>query len=98
LATEDPIIEDLTLLLLYLTSWEEPVYGALTVQRAWKGFRFEALDALEEAGYLNQTREAKSVTLTKSGIERARALASRYLGNMAEPRNLAEKLVISMNL
>jgi len=24
---EDQIIEDLTLLLLYLTSWEEPVYG-----------------------------------------------------------------------
>jgi len=68
---EDQIIEDLTLLLLHLTSWKEPVYGDLTVQRAWKGFRFESLDALEEAGYLNQTRRAKSVTLTESGTARA---------------------------
>jgi len=78
------IIEDLTLLLLYLTSWEEPVCGDLTVQRAWKGFRFEALDALEAAGYLSQTRRAKSVTLTESGIERARELADRYLSEAAE--------------
>jgi hypothetical protein len=52
---EVQIIEDLTLLLLRLTSWEEQVHGSLTIHRAWKGFRFEVLDALEEAGYLNQT-------------------------------------------
>jgi len=56
----------------------------MTVQRTWKGFSFEALDALEEAGYLNQTKRAKSVTLTESGIERAGALATRYLGDAAE--------------
>lgn len=81
---EDQIIEDLTLLLLHLTSWEERVYQDLTIQRAWKGFRFEALDALEEAGYLSQSRGAKSVTLTQAGIERARALVARYLGESAE--------------
>jgi DNA-binding PadR family transcriptional regulator len=81
---EDQIIEDLTLLLLHLTSWEERVHEELTIHRAWKGFRFEALDALEEAGYLNQSRGAKSVTLTEAGIERARALATRYLGEAAE--------------
>ena len=81
---EDQIIEDLTLLLLHLTSWEERVHEELTIQRAWKGFRFEALDALEEAGYLNPSRGAKSVTLTEAGIERARALAARYLGEAAE--------------
>jgi hypothetical protein len=81
---EDQIIEDLTLLLLHLTSWEERVYEGLTIHRAWKGFRFEALDALEEAGYLNQSRGAKSVTLTEAGMERARALAARYLGDATE--------------
>ncbi len=70
--------------MLYLTSWEERVYGDPTVQRAWKGFRFEDLDALEEAGYLNQSKRAKSVTLTEAGIERARALAARYLGEAAK--------------
>lgn len=77
-------IQDLTLLLLYLTSWEERVFDDFSIQRAWKGFRFEALDALEEAGYINQTRRAKSVTLTGEGIEQARALVTRYLENTAE--------------
>jgi hypothetical protein len=77
-------IEELTLLLLYLTSWEEKVLDDFTTQRAWKGFRFEALDALEEAGYINQTRRAKSVTLTQAGIEHARTLVTKYLGNLTE--------------
>ena len=71
-------------MLLHLTSWEERVYEGMTIHRAWKGFRFEALDALEAAGYLNSSRGAKSVTLTQAGIERARALAARHLGKAAE--------------
>ena len=78
----DQIVKDLTLLLLHLTSWEEKVFDDFRIHRAWKGFRFEALDALEEAGYINQTRRAKSVTLTEAGCERARALAAKYLGDM----------------
>jgi len=80
---EDQIVEDLTLLLLYLTSWEEQVAADLTIRRAWKGYRFEALDALEAAGYLNQSYRAKSVTLTAAGIERARVLAAQYLHDQA---------------
>jgi DNA-binding PadR family transcriptional regulator len=56
----------------------------LTVHRAWKGYLFEVLDALEKAGYLNQTRRAKSVTLTEAGLEHARALEAKFLGNTAE--------------
>ena len=81
---EEAIVEELTLLLLYLTSWKERVYGDLTVQRAWKGYPFETLEALEAAGYLDQTRQTKSVTLTEAGIERARSLAVQYLGAEAE--------------
>ena len=81
---ENQHIEELTMLLIHLTSWEEKVLGDLTIRRAWKGFRFEALNALEEAGYLNQTRRAKSVTLTDAGIEQAWALAAKYLSNVAE--------------
>jgi DNA-binding PadR family transcriptional regulator len=81
---EDEIIEDLTLLLLHLTSWEERIHEDLTIHRAWKGFRFPALDALEEAGYLNPSRGRKSVTLTQAGIKHARGLAARYLGEAAQ--------------
>jgi hypothetical protein len=74
-------IEELTLLLLHLTSWQEEVIpGELTVRRAWKGFRFEVLDALEEQGYISQSRRAKSVILTEEGVGRAQALQARYLG------------------
>jgi len=80
----DQIVKDLTLLLLYLTSWKEEVFDDFVIRRAWKGYLFEALDALEEAGYINQTRRAKSVTLTEAGCERARALATKYLGDRSE--------------
>jgi hypothetical protein len=80
---EDQILEELTLLLLYLTSWEEHVVADLTIQRAWKGYPFDVLDALEAAGYLDQSRRAKSVTLTAVGIERARVLAAQYLHDRA---------------
>ena len=78
----DQTVKDLTLLLIYLTSWEKKAFDDFIIHRAWKGYLFEVLDALEETGYINQTRRAKSVTLTEAGCERARALAAKYLGDM----------------
>ncbi len=63
---------------------EDQIVQDLTIHRGWKGFRFEALDALKEAGCLNQSCGAKSVTLTEAWIEHVRALATRYLGEAAE--------------
>jgi len=81
----DTAIEDLTLLLLYLTSWEEQVVPSLSpIHRAWKGFRFEVLDTLEEKGLLSQSRRAKSVVLTEEGVRKAGALQAEYLGTRAE--------------
>ncbi len=76
--SRDALIEDLTLLLIYLCSWEEHPLPDVTVHRAWKGYLFEVLDALEEQGYINQTRRAKSVTLTEEGLLRAQELETRY--------------------
>ncbi len=73
------LLEDLTLLLLYLSSWEEQSAPDLTVRRAWKGYLFEVLDALEEKGYIGQSRRAKSLTLTEEGVQRARELAAFYI-------------------
>lgn len=74
----DEAVEELTLLLLSLTSWTEDSYG-FTVQRAWKGFRFEVLDSLEEKNYISQTRRAKSVYLTEEGLRKAEGLKRKYL-------------------
>jgi hypothetical protein len=71
-------LEELTLLVIHLSSWEEEVAPDLTVRRAWKGYLFEVLDALEEKGYISQTRRAKSVTLTEEGERWAEELAARY--------------------
>ncbi len=71
------LLEELTLLVIYLSSWEEDGAADVSVRRAWKGYLFEVLDELEEKGYINQTRRAKSLTLTKDGVLRAQELETR---------------------
>jgi len=73
------VIEELTLLLLGLTSWREDSMGT-TLRRAWKGYPFETLDALDAKGLLTQGRRAKSVYLTAAGVTRAAELRKKYLG------------------
>jgi hypothetical protein len=73
-SAREALLEDLTLLVIYLSSWDEEVAPGLTVRRAWKGYLFEVLDALEEQGYISQTRRAKSMTLTEEGVMRAQEI------------------------
>ena len=72
------LIEELALLLLYLCSWEEKSSLSASVRKAWKGFTFETLNALEDRGLLHQSRKARSVTLTDEGIALARELETRF--------------------
>ena len=72
-------IEELTLLMLYLTSWTEKGFAG-HVRRAWKGYPFETLDSLEQKDYISQSKRAKSVYLTEAGIRQAEELKSKYLG------------------
>lgn len=74
----DELIEELTLLLIYLCSWEEELSPDLTVRRAWKGYLFEMLDALEEKGYISQTRRAKKLALTEEGVSQAQEIKESY--------------------
>jgi len=69
---EEQILK-LTLLLIYLNSWEEKIFDT-TVHRAWKGYDFDTLNALEEKGYISQSKTAKSVYLTEEGVEFAKEL------------------------
>lgn len=55
-------IARLTLLLLYLTSWEEKNFED-PAHRAWKGYDFDVLNKLEEEGLISQSKTAKSVYL-----------------------------------
>lgn len=71
---EIQIIEDLVLLLIYLTSWEEKSPGDSSVLRSWKGYPFDVLDSLIEKGFVTGSRRAKSVYLTDEGEEKARKI------------------------
>jgi hypothetical protein len=77
-AAGDPdaqLLADITLLLLFLGSWEERDGARL----AWKTMRFEAIEALAEAGYLTTNAHRKSVLLTDEGQRRAAALRARVV-------------------
>ncbi len=75
--TTDSLLEELTLLVLYLASWEEQLPDGDTVRRAWKGHVFEVLDRLKEQGLLRGGRRAKSVVLTEEGVALAKELEKR---------------------
>ena len=81
-------IEDLTLLLMYLTSWVEEGYVVLDndnvekskIKTCWKGYDFDILNKLTDDGYLYYSKHtSKSVGLTPKGEELAKELMNKYL-------------------
>ena len=76
-------IKDLILLLLYLTHWQERGTDE-PIRRSWKGYPWEALDALNDEGFINQSKRAKSVYLTVNGVKKAESLRRKY--KIGEPR------------
>ena len=72
--------EELTLLLLFLTSWtEKEKVSGTELHRAWKGYDFDVLDQLDEEGLISNSKKAKSVYLTEAGMAKAERLAEKYL-------------------
>jgi hypothetical protein len=70
-------IDELTLLLLHLTSFKED-YGLGEAQRSWKGYPFESLNELSENDFIRDSKRSKSVYLTEKGIEHAKELMKIY--------------------
>jgi hypothetical protein len=69
-------VEELTLALLHLTSFEE--HG---VQRSWKGHDWEVLNRLHQRGWIGDpVSKAKSVVLTEEGARRSRELFEKHFG------------------
>ncbi len=73
-------VEEMTLALMHLTSFEE--HGGV---RSWKGHNWEVLNRLHERGWIsNPVSKAKSVVLTEEGARRANALFEKHF--LALPR------------
>jgi hypothetical protein len=69
-------VDEMTLALLFLTSFQEE-YGT----RAWKGMAWEVLDRLYEKGYIGDPKgKAKSVFLTEAGAKLSRELFIKNFG------------------
>lgn len=73
-------VKELTLLLLYATSWQEGK-EPLNYIKAWKGYPFKALDELTDQGYIFGSKKSKSVGLTEEGIKKAEELKVKYLSD-----------------
>jgi len=69
-------VDEMTLALLYLTTFDEG-HGA----RAWKGMDWGALSRLHDKGYIDNPRsKAKSVTLSPEGARLSEELFDKHFG------------------
>jgi hypothetical protein len=69
-------IDEMTLALLWLTTFKDPV-GL----RAWKGQDWETMERLHEKGYISDPKsKAKSVVMSEEGERRSRELFSKHFG------------------
>ncbi|MCQ2009641.1 DUF6429 family protein [Sporolactobacillus sp. STSJ-5] len=75
--SENHLEKDLTLMLLYLTSWEEKEYGE-TYRRSWKGYDFDLLNELGDEKLISGSNKSKSVYLSEKGVEAAKRLLKNY--------------------
>ncbi len=73
-------LKDLSLLLLYLSGWEEESRNEPNkkVIRTWKGYLFDVLNDLREDGMIVQFMNQKSVILTDKGIEMAKQIKQKF--------------------
>ncbi|MDO4548061.1 MAG: DUF6429 family protein [Clostridia bacterium] len=93
-------VKELTLLLMYLTSWEEnpfwetglrgktrqlpPELAAYTYRKCWKGYDFDVLNELTDEGLVDARGKNKSATFTDEGEERALDIARKFNINIPQ--------------
>lgn len=70
-------IKELTLMLLYLNSWEENGPG-IKYLRSWKGYDFNMLNELSDDDLIIDGKHSKSCVLSDEGIEKALMLLKEY--------------------
>ena len=82
-------IKDLTLMLMYLTSWEESIVPGIRkkpdragvypkARICWKGYDFGILNELTDEGLVNAGGRSKSASFTDEGAAKALELLRQY--------------------
>lgn len=82
-------VKQLTLMLMYLTSWEESLVPGLheksdrpgfrlQIRRTWNGYDFGILNELTDEGLVNAGNRSKSASFTDEGVAKALELLRQY--------------------
>ncbi len=74
-------IKDLSLLLMFLTGWEEDSHQNPGEKAfcSWKGYSFKALNKLADEKLIIQFKDKRPTILTEAGKQLAEKLKAQYL-------------------
>lgn len=81
-------IEELSLMLIYLTRFQDDNEYSRYLENSWKSYDFDALDELENKELLFQPKKSRCVYLSEEGKKAARSLLAEY--NIAD-KDILEK-------
>lgn len=76
--TFEETVEELTLMLMYLTRFRDNEGYFRYMEMTWKGYDFGVLNQFEDKDLISQTRRSKYAYLTEKGKEQARQLLEEY--------------------
>ena len=76
--SREQAIEELTMMLVYLTRFQDNNEYCRYMENSWKGYDHDTLNALEEKDLLYVPKRSKCIYMTEEGKERARALLNEY--------------------
>lgn len=72
-------VKELTMLLIYLTRFNEKGRFTSELDMAWKGYDFDIINELEEGDYIRQgSHRSKSIAITEEGMKLSRELLDKY--------------------
>ncbi len=77
--TPEKAMKELTMVLMYLSRFNEDNRFSSSMDMSWKGYDFRIINELDEDDYIRQgSYRSKSVAITDEGIKLARTLLSKY--------------------
>lgn len=72
-------MKELTMMLMYLSRFEEGNNPHVKIELAWKGYEFDIINELDEEDYIRQgSYRSKSVAITTEGATLAQKLLDKY--------------------
>ncbi|MEO1816089.1 MAG: DUF6429 family protein [Acetobacterium sp.] len=72
-------IKELTMVLMYLTRFNESDRFGSSLDITWKGYDFNIINELDDEDYIRQGKHrSKSVAITEEGLKLSQSLLNKY--------------------